>query len=144
MRSNLLSPAPCAEKDIVSAIEAYELNYRSYRELTGGKVLEEEYRTQAIRNTAAWPTRGRCSPGTCSGRTLPGNGSRCGRTRTTVPCWVSREDSRRRVGRWSLGCLSVPGSASCRPGPTVAETPRCTSLGWSCSGNFASSPRYAF
>ena len=50
MRSKLLRPGVAADKDIITAIEKYENDYKHYREVSGGKELEEEFREQAIRN----------------------------------------------------------------------------------------------
>ena len=50
MRSKLLRPVSVSEKEIITAIERYEMEYKHYREVSGGKILEEEFREQAMRN----------------------------------------------------------------------------------------------
>ena len=50
MRSKLLRPGVVSEKEIITAIEKYEMSYKHYRDISGGKELEEEFREQAIRN----------------------------------------------------------------------------------------------
>ena len=46
-----MKPDTVLESDIITAIEKHEHDYKHYREISGGSVLDVEYRTQATRAT---------------------------------------------------------------------------------------------
>lgn len=50
LRSRLMKPDTVQESDIITAIERYEHDYKNYQEVSGGRSLDVECRTQAIRN----------------------------------------------------------------------------------------------